>query len=340
MLYELLRTVLFRLNAENSHHLGMGGIKALDSLKLSSLLYPAPVTTPVEVMGLKFRNRVGMAAGLDKNGDYLKALSALGFGFIEVGTVTPRPQPGNPKPRMFRLQEAEGIINRMGFNNLGVDYLVEQVKLAQIDAVVGINIGKNIDTAVEDAVSDYLIGLEKVYSQADYITINISSPNTPGLRKLQFGESLKALLGALKDKQIALNQQNNRYVPMAVKVAPDLKEGEVQELAEAFVNHEIDAVIATNTSMGRDKVIGSKHAEEVGGLSGRPIFEHSTDIVRQFRAALPDTLPIIAAGGVMSGDDAVKKLEAGASLVQIYTGFIYQGPALVAELINSIERNN
>ena len=340
MLYELLRTVLFRLNAERSHHIGMGGIKALDSLKLSSLLYPAPIATPVEVMGLKFPNRVGMAAGLDKNGDYLNALSALGFGFIEVGTVTPRPQPGNPKPRMFRLQEVEGIINRMGFNNLGVDYLVEQVKSAQIDALVGINIGKNIDTAVEDAVSDYLIGLEKVYSQADYITINISSPNTPGLRKLQFGESLKALLGALKDKQVALNQQNNRYVPMAVKVAPDLEEAEVQELAEAFVNHEIDAVIATNTSMVRDKVNGAKHAEEEGGLSGRPIFEHSTDIVRQFSAALPDTLPIIAAGGIMSGDDAVKKIEAGASLVQIYSGFIYQGPALVAEIINSIERNN
>ena len=340
MLYELLRTVLFRLNAEKSHHFGMGGIKALDNLNLSSLLYPAPVATPVEVMGLKFPNRVGMAAGLDKNGDYLKALSALGFGFIEVGTVTPRPQPGNPKPRMFRLQEVEGIINRMGFNNLGVDYLVEQVKTAQVDSIVGINIGKNIDTAVEDAVSDYLIGLEKVYSEADYIAINISSPNTPGLRKLQFGESLRALLGALKEKQVALSQQNNRYVPMAVKVAPDLDEGEVQELAEAFVSHEIDAVIATNTSMARDKVVGSKYAEEAGGLSGRPIFEHSTAIVRQFRAALPDTLPIIAAGGVMSGDDGVKKLEAGASLVQIYSGFIYQGPALVAQIINSIERNN
>jgi dihydroorotate dehydrogenase len=340
MLYELLRSLLFQLDAEKSHHLGMRGIKALNSLKLSSVLYPVPEVAPVEVMGITFPNSVGMAAGLDKNGDYLTALSALGFGFVEVGTVTPRPQPGNPKPRLFRLPEAEAIINRMGFNNLGADHLVEQVKAAQVDAIVGINIGKNIGTAVEDAVADYLIGLEKVYQQADYVTINISSPNTPGLRKLQFGESLKALLGALKDKQTALHQQNNRYVPMAVKVAPDLEVDEVQELAEAFTQYEIDAVIATNTTMARDKVAGLKHAEQAGGLSGRPVFEQSTDIVRQFRTALPNAMPIIAAGGIMSGQDAVKKLEAGASLIQIYSGFIYQGPALITDIINSIERNN
>ena len=340
MLYELLRSLLFQLDAEKSHHLGMRGIKALNSLKLSSVLYPVPEVAPVEVMGITFPNSVGMAAGLDKNGDYLTALSALGFGFVEVGTVTPRPQPGNPKPRLFRLPEAEAIINRMGFNNLGVDYLVEQVKAAQVDAIVGINIGKNIDTAVEDAVADYLIGLEKVYQQADYVTINISSPNTPGLRKLQFGESLKALLGALKDKQTALHQQNNRYVPMAVKVAPDLDEAEVAELAAAFAEFEIDAVIATNTTMARDKVAGLKHAEQAGGLSGRPVFEQSTDIVRQFRTALPNAMPIIAAGGIMSGQDAVKKLEAGASLIQIYSGFIYHGPALIAEIINSMQQDN
>jgi len=340
MLYESLRSLLFQLEAEKSHHLGMLGIKALNSLKLSSVLYPVPEVTPVEVMGITFPNSVGMAAGLDKNGDYLTALSALGFGFIEVGTVTPRPQPGNPKPRLFRLPEAEAIINRMGFNNLGADHLVEQVKAAQVDAIVGINIGKNIDTAVEEAVADYLIGLEKVYQQADYVTINISSPNTPGLRKLQFGESLKALLGALKDKQAVLHQENNRYVPMAVKVAPDLDVAEVQELAEAFTQHEIDAVIATNTTMARDKVAGLKHAEEAGGLSGRPVFEQSTDIVRQFRTALPNAMPIIAAGGIMSGQDAVKKLEAGASLIQIYSGFIYHGPALIAEIINSMQQDN
>lgn len=340
MLYELLRSLLFQLDAEKSHHLGMRGIKALNSLKLSAVLYPVPEVAPVEVMGITFPNSVGMAAGLDKNGDYLTALSALGFGFVEVGTVTPRPQPGNPKPRLFRLPEAEAIINRMGFNNLGVDYLVEQVKAAQVDAIVGINIGKNIDTAVEDAVADYLIGLEKVYQQADYVTINISSPNTPGLRKLQFGESLKALLGALKDKQTVLHQQNNRYVPMAVKVAPDLDEAEVAELAAAFAEFEIDAVIATNTTMARDKVAGLKHAEQAGGLSGRPVFEQSTDIVRQFRTALPNAMPIIAAGGIMSGQDAMAKITAGASLVQIYSGFIYQGPALITEIINSIEQIN
>jgi dihydroorotate dehydrogenase len=340
MLYEALRTLLFQLDAEKSHHLGMRGIQALNSLKLSSKLYPVPEVAPVEVMGITFPNRVGLAAGLDKNGDYLSALSALGFGFVEVGTVTPRSQPGNPKPRLFRLAEAEAIINRMGFNNLGADHLVAQVKAAHVDAVVGINIGKNIDTAVEDAVADYLMGLEKVYQQADYIAINISSPNTPGLRKLQFGESLKALLGALKDKQTVLHQENNRYVPMAVKVAPDLDADEVEELASAFTQYEIDAVIATNTTMARDKVAGLKHAEQAGGLSGRPVFEQSTDIVRQFRAALPDAVPIIAAGGIMSGQDAIKKLEAGASLVQIYSGFIYQGPALIAEIINSIEQDN
>jgi dihydroorotate dehydrogenase len=291
-------------------------------------------------MGLTFPNRVGMAAGLDKNGDYLSALSALGFGFVEIGTVTPRPQPGNPKPRLFRIQEANAIINRMGFNNLGVDHLLEQVNSTQVDALVGINIGKNIDTPVEKALDDYLIGLEKVYQQADYVTINISSPNTPGLRKLQFGESLKTLLGGLKDKQTALHQQTNRYVSMAVKVAPDLALAEVQELAETFAEFEIDGVIATNTTMAREKVAGLPHAEEAGGLSGQPVFEQSTEVVRQFKQALPEQMPIIAAGGIMSGQDAMAKLAAGANLVQIYSGFIYQGPELIADIINAIEQNN
>ena len=261
MLYQLLRAILFQLDAETSHHLGMNGIKWAHKLKLLSLVYPPQQGKPLEVMGLTFPNRVGMAAGLDKNGDYLSALSALGFGFVEIGTVTPRPQPGNPKPRLFRIQEANAIINRMGFNNLGVDHLLEQVNSTQVDALVGINIGKNIDTPVEKALDDYLIGLEKVYQQADYVTINISSPNTPGLRKLQFGESLKTLLGGLKDKQTALHQQTNRYVPMAVKVAPDLALAEVQELAETFAEFEIDGVIATNTTMAREKVAGLPHAE-------------------------------------------------------------------------------
>lgn len=340
MLYPLLRALLFQLDAETSHHLGMTGIKWTHKLKLDSLFYPPITAKPVEVMGLTFPNRVGMAAGLDKNGDYLSALSALGFGFVEIGTVTPRAQSGNPKPRLFRLQEANAIINRMGFNNLGVDYLIEQVQAAQVDALVGINIGKNIDTAVDNALADYLIGLEKVYHDADYVTINISSPNTPGLRNLQFGESLKTLLGGLKDKQSQLNQQSSRYVPMAVKVAPDLTLEEVEELADAFTEFEIDGVIATNTTMARDKVTGLKHADEAGGLSGQPVFESSTEIVRQFKQALPETLPIIAVGGIMSGQDAVEKIKAGASLVQIYSGFIYQGPTLIAEIINSIEQES
>ena len=228
----------------------------------------------------------------------------------------------------------------MGFNNLGVDHLLEQVNSTQVDALVGINIGKNIDTPVEKALDDYLIGLEKVYQQADYVTINISSPNTPGLRKLQFGESLKTLLGGLKDKQTALHQQTNRYVPMAVKVAPDLALAEVQELAETFAEFEIDGVIATNTTMAREKVAGLPHAEEAGGLSGQPVFEQSTEVVRQFKQALPEQMPIIAAGGIMSGQDAMAKLAAGANLVQIYSGFIYQGPELIADIINAIEQNN
>ena len=332
-----MRKLMFQLDAEKAHHLGLKGLNALEMTGLSSLLYPQVAATPVNLMGLTFPNAVGLAAGLDKNGDYINALASVGFGFIEIGTVTPRPQEGNPQPRLFRLPEAEAIINRMGFNNLGVEHLVEQVKIAQTNAVVGINIGKNFDTPVEKAVDDYLIGLNKVYSHADYITINISSPNTPGLRTLQFGESLNQLLGALKEQQAQLQQQYGRYVPMAVKVAPDLEISEVEELSKAFRQFEIDAVIATNTTMSREGVTDLQFGSEAGGLSGRPVFEKSTEIVRQFRLALPEDLPIIAAGGIMSGDDAVKKIEAGASLVQIYSGFIYQGPQLVHDIIKTLE---
>ncbi len=328
---------MFQLDAEKAHHLGLAGLNALEMSGLSSLLFPKTHATPVNVMGLTFPNAVGLAAGLDKNGDYIEALAALGFGFVEIGTVTPRPQDGNPKPRLFRIPEAEAIINRMGFNNLGVDHLVEQVKIAQTDTLVGINIGKNFDTPVEKAVDDYLIGLNKVYNHADYVTINISSPNTPGLRTLQFGESLNQLLGSLKETQAQLEQKHQRYVPMAVKVAPDLELHEVEELAQTFSNHEIDAVITTNTTMSREGVEGLPNGEEAGGLSGRPVFEKSTEIVRQFKQALPENLPIIAAGGIMSGENAAEKLDAGASLVQIYSGFIYQGPKLVADIIKTLE---
>ncbi|KKM90294.1 hypothetical protein LCGC14_1240040 [marine sediment metagenome] len=333
-----MRAGMFQLDAEKAHHLGLKGLSILEMSGLSSLLYPKVASSPVRVMGIDFPNPVGLAAGLDKNGDYIDALSAIGFGFIEIGTVTPRPQAGNPKPRLFRLPEAEAIINRMGFNNLGVDHLIEQVKVAKKDAIIGINIGKNFDTPVDKAVDDYLVGLRKVYSSADYVTINISSPNTPGLRTLQFGESLNELLSALKKEQKILQLKHGRYVPMAVKVAPDLDIDEVKQLADAFAHFEIDAVIATNTTMSRDGVTGLAYSEEAGGLSGRPVFDKSTEIIRQFRQVLPRNLPIIAAGGIMSGKDAVVKLEAGAALVQIYSGFIYQGPELVGDIVQQINK--
>tara|TARA_R110002049_G_scaffold146932_1_gene309546 strand:+ start:4860 stop:5882 length:1023 start_codon:yes stop_codon:yes gene_type:complete len=338
MLYKLLRAVMFQLDAEKAHHLGLKGINLLQKTGLSSLLYPKVDTASVTVMGIDFPSPVGLAAGLDKNGDYIDGLAAIGFGFVEIGTVTPRSQAGNPKPRLFRLPEAQAIINRMGFNNLGVEHLVEQVKNANADVIIGINIGKNFDTPVEKAVDDYLIGLRKVYSSADYVTINISSPNTPGLRTLQFGESLNELLAALKKEQKSLHKQYGRYVPMAVKVAPDLDADEINQLAQAFAQFEIDAVIATNTTMSREGVTGLAFSEEMGGLSGRPVFDKSTEVVRQFRKALPQNLPIIAAGGIMSGEDALAKLEAGAELVQIYSGFIYQGPKLVSDIVHAINK--
>ena len=338
MLYKLIRKILFQLDAEKAHHLGLKGLHIAEMIGLSSLLYPKKVSKPVTVMGLTFPNIVGLAAGLDKNGDYIEALAGVGFGFIEIGTVTPRAQAGNVQPRLFRLPEAEAIINRMGFNNLGVDHLVEQVRVAQSDAIIGINIGKNKDTLVENAADDYLIGLRKVYAHADYVTINISSPNTPDLRSLQFGDPLHQLLKALKEEQAKLQEQHGRYVPMAIKVAPDLELDEVKELAEAFNEFKIDAVIATNTTMSREGVEGLIHGDETGGLSGRPVFEKSTEIVRQFKQHLNKDLPIIAAGGIMSGEDALEKIEAGASLVQIYSGFIYQGPSLINDIVTTLEK--
>ena len=252
--------------------------------------------------------------------------------------MTPRPQPGNAKPRLFRLPEAQAIINRMGFNNLGVDHLLEQVQAAQTDTLIGINIGKNVDTPVDKALDDYLIGLEKSYPHADYITINISSPNTPGLRNLQFGEALDNLLSALKNRQAELAEEFQRYVPMAVKVAPDLTLEEVQQLSECFSRVGIDAVIATNTTLSREAVAGLAHADEAGGLSGKPVFAKSTEIVRQFRQALPADMPIIAAGGIMSAEDAMQKLEAGAQLIQIYSGLIYQGPKLIQDIVKTIQK--
>ena len=331
-MYQRLRDLLFLLPAETSHHL------SLDSLKLAGktglLGKPeALLGKAVTVMGIDFPNPIGLAAGLDKNGEYIDALAALGFGFVEVGTVTPRPQPGNPKPRLFRLPKAQAIINRMGFNNHGMDYLLEQVAQARYQGILGINIGKNFDTAVENAADDYLIGLRKAYPHAHYITVNISSPDTPGLRTLQYGDELKRLLVTLREEQAKLAQEYGRYVPVAIKVAPDLTEAEIRDMAGVFSSVEIDGLIATNTTLDKSSVQGLPHANEQGGLSGAPLTQQSTEVIRQFRADMASQIPIIGVGGILSGDDAQTKLAAGASLVQVYSGFIYRGPALIKECV-------
>lgn len=335
-MYALARKALFALDPEVSHELSLDLLGAADRLKLIGLMAAKVTDDPVEVMGLKFPNRVGLAAGLDKNGDYFNALGALGFGFVEIGTVTPRSQPGNPKPRLFRLPEHEAIINRMGFNNKGVDHLVEQVQKRRYSGVLGINIGKNFDTPVEDAVEDYRIGMNKVYQHADYITVNVSSPNTPGLRDLQFGESLNRLLEALKIEQRHLHQAHGRYVPVAVKIAPDMDSEETAQVASALKEQGIDGVIATNTTVERESIQGHEHAEEAGGLSGAPVKAQSTRVIADLKENLGDTLPIIGVGGIGSGQDAAEKIQAGASLVQVYSGFIYRGPELVSECCDAI----
>jgi dihydroorotate dehydrogenase len=316
------------------------GLNIAKRFQLLKLVTSRVASKPVEVMGLTFPNRVGLAAGLDKNGDYLEALSDLGFGFVEIGTVTPRPQAGNDKPRMFRLPAAQGIINRMGFNNQGVEHLVENVKQARengFKGVIGINIGKNATTPVEQAMDDYLICLRKSYQHADYITINISSPNTPGLRSLQYGEELNALLSVLKAEQIKLSEEQGRYVPLAVKVAPDLSLEEVEGIAECLVSNGIDALIATNTTLARDAVEGMEHGSEMGGLSGAPVTEKSTQVIAQFAKALDGKMPIIGVGGIFNAADAQAKLDAGASLVQLYSGLIYQGPKLITECVKALD---
>jgi dihydroorotate dehydrogenase len=287
-------------------------------------------------MGLDFPHPVGLAAGLDKDGECINAWEALGFGFIEVGTVTPRPQPGNPKPRMFRLPQAQALINRMGFNNRGVDFLVAQVRRARFPGVLGINIGKNADTPVERASDDYLIGLRKVYPWASYVTVNISSPNTPSLRDLQYGEALDRLLAALKEEQQRLADVHDRYVPLAIKIAPDLADADLRTVGQALLRQGMDAVIATNTTFSRAGVESLPHAGETGGLSGAPLMARSTEVVRQLAEILEGRLPIIAVGGILCGADAVAKMAAGASLVQIYTGFIYRGPELIREAVQAL----
>ncbi len=335
-MYSLARKVLFQFSGETAHGLALDGLNAAHNLGVLPLFAKSRVQAPVEVMGIHFPNAVGLAAGLDKNADHLDALGALGFGFVEVGTVTPKPQPGNDKPRIFRIPEKGAIINRMGFNNKGVHHLVEQVKRSKFKGVIGINIGKNLTTAVEDAEKDYLYCLKEVYAHADYVTVNISSPNTPGLRNLQFGDTLEALLRALKEEQTRLAEQYNRYVPIAVKIAPDMDDDEVRMVANNIRNQKMDAVIATNTTLDREEVKGLKNAEEAGGLSGRPAREKSTHVIKILAETLEGELPIIGVGGIDSAEAACEKIKAGASLVQVYTGFIYQGPKLVKDAAEAV----
>lgn len=336
-IYSLLKPLLFQLDAEKAHDLTLKNLKIAERFKLLKLL-PKPATcTPREVMGLRFPNPVGLAAGLDKNAAYIDGLAALGFGFIEVGTITPRPQPGNPKPRLFRVPEAQGIINRFGFNNLGVDQLVRNVQAASYRGVLGINIGKNFDTPNERAVEDYLICMQKVYAHASYITVNISSPNTKNLRQLQEKEALSALLASLKAEQTTLAQKHGRYVPVALKIAPDLIEAQVVEIADLLKQHQIDGVIATNTTLARDAVKGMPNGEETGGLSGAPVRHQSTLVIQQLAKQLAGELPIIGVGGILGGADAIEKMAVGASLVQVYSGLIYRGPALVGEICAALQ---
>jgi dihydroorotate dehydrogenase len=339
MLYDPTRKLLFLLDPERAHALSLGSLRALHRLGLARRLGGAKQdpSRRVRVMGIEFPNRLGLAAGLDKNGDYLDALGALGFGFIEVGTVTPRPQPGNPPPRLFRLPAARAIVNRMGFNNRGVDYLLARVRDSRYRGVLGINIGKNFDTPLERAADDYLIGLRKVYAHAGYVAVNISSPNTPGLRSLQTGEALDDLLARLMEARGRLAREHGRRVPLALKIAPDLEPEDLRDLAAAVRRHEVDAVIATNTTFSRQGVEGLPHAEETGGLSGAPLSERAEAILRSLREALGDELPLIGVGGIMSGADARRRIQAGADLVQVYTGFIYRGPGLVGEVLEAIE---
>jgi len=334
-LYSIAKPLLFQLDAERVHDLTLKGLKISEQLGLLSLV-KKPVCQPRQVMGLTFPNPVGLAAGLDKNGAVIDGMAALGFGFIEVGTVTPRPQPGNDKPRLFRVKAAEGIINRFGFNNLGVDRLIENVKATRYQGILGINIGKNFDTPNEKAVDDYLICMQKVYAYASYITVNISSPNTKNLRDLQEKEALSNLLGTLKLAQTKLAEQHGKYVPIALKIAPDLTQAQVVEIADLLMQHDIDAVIATNTTLARDAVQGLPHAEEKGGLSGAPVRNQSTIVIQQLSKQLQGALPIIGVGGISSGADAVEKIAAGASLVQIYSGLIYKGPELITDVCKTL----
>lgn len=343
--YALTRPFLFGLDAEAAHELTMDMLARGQRTPLQWAWCNTRVDDPIELAGLTFPNRVGMAAGLDKNARVIDALGAMGFGFVEVGTVTPKGQPGNPKPRMFRLPEKRALINRLGFNNEGLDAFLRNVQQSRFREhkgrsprmLLGLNIGKNASTPIENATSDYLACLDGVYPHADYVTVNISSPNTQNLRALQSDEALDGLLSAIAERREALARQTGKRTPIFVKIAPDLSEEQVSVIAATLQRHGMDGVIATNTTIARDAVKGLRHAEETGGLSGAPVLEASNAVIRQLRAALGSQFPIIGVGGVMSADDAVSKIRAGADVVQIYTGLIYEGPALVTRAAQAIK---
>lgn len=332
-LYPAARTVLFKIDAEKAHHLSLAGLRSLEKVGLLKAMSAKAESKPVEFCGLKFPNPVGLAAGLDKEANTIDALGCLGFGHVEVGTLTPKPQDGNESPRLFRLPEHQALINRMGFNNPGIDEGLANARGASsFEGVLGINIGKNKVTPNEKANDDYAIAFEKAYPWADYITANFSSPNTPGLRDLQSEDAAGRLLEVLKNLQSKLHEETGRYVPFALKVAPDLDEKQITGLSRVFREGGLDMLIATNTTLARDAVKGHANAEEAGGLSGAPLTQHSTEVIGQFHAAMGSKIPIIGAGGIFSAEDALAKKEAGASLVQLYTGFVYRGPALIHEI--------
>lgn len=336
MINTIAQSLLLQCEPEKSHDFTINWLHRTQHSPLKWLYSVPTIKKPVKVAGLTFDNALGLAAGLDKNGECIDAFAAMGFGFVEVGTVTPRPQPGNPKPRLFRLPEKQAIINRMGFNNKGVDYLVEQVKRSQFKGIIGINIGKNKDTPDDKALDDYLICLNKVYPYASYVTVNISSPNTPGLRNLQYGEALDNLLVGLKAAQETLCQTHGKYVPLFIKIAPDLDDEQIESIAQSLLNSKMDGVIATNTTLSRDSVQGLEHADEAGGLSGSVLTDMSLDVTRKLSKALDRAIPIIGVGGIDSAQTAKDRLAAGASLVQIYSSFIYQGPALVKQIVKAL----
>lgn len=334
MFYSLARNLLFRLDPEIAHDLTIRQLKYTAHTPLVHLYKQRLPAKPIQVMGLVFNNPLGLAAGLDKNAECIDAFGAMGFGHIEVGTVTPRPQPGNPRPRLFRIKPAQGIINRMGFNNLGIDVVMENVRASRFEGIIGVNIGKNLTTPVERGKEDYLLCMDKAYKDASYIAVNISSPNTPGLRKLQYGEALEDLLRELKTRQQALTVNHNKYTPLVLKIAPDITEAEIVQIADALIRFEIDGVIATNTTLDHTLVEGLEHAGETGGLSGRPLQHRSTDVVRLLNRELQGRVPIIGVGGIDSVVAAREKFAAGADLIQIYSGFIYHGPPLIRDIVH------